>query len=222
MQIIRRNFALKLLSLALAITGWAYIRFASNPVIAAHFDQQLSVPIVAANLPVGLIAHYTEKEAVVTVGTKRGEPPVKPDEIKAVLDLSNKAAGVYNVPVQLVAPNIVVQSLSPASVSLTIERIEAKTFPVIFHYVGSEQNGVVVREATVTPGNVGVNGATSVLSQITAVRVDVPVPTAPRDFDVMARPMPVNSLGQEISDVAIAPDLVRVQVHFVAGAGTKQ
>ncbi len=66
-QIIRKNFGLKVLSLALAIVGWAYFRFASNPVIAAHFDQQISVPIVAANLPVGYIAHFTEKDAVVTV-----------------------------------------------------------------------------------------------------------------------------------------------------------
>lgn len=222
MQIIRRNFGLKLLSVTLAIVGWAYFRFATNPVIAAHFDQQLSVPIVEANLPVGYIAHFTDKEAVVTIATKRGEPAIKPDEIKAVLDLSNKTAGVYNIPVQLVAPNIVVQSLSPASVSLTIERIEAKNFPVIFHYVGAEQSGVVVGDATVMPTTVSVHGATSLLSQITAVRIDVPVPGAPRDFDEMARPTPVNSLGQEVTGVEIAPDLIRVQVHFVAGAGTKK
>lgn len=36
MQIIRKNFGLKLLSVAIAIVGWAYIRFAGNPAIAAH------------------------------------------------------------------------------------------------------------------------------------------------------------------------------------------
>jgi hypothetical protein len=36
MQIIRKNFGLKLLSLAIAIAGWAYIRFAGSPAIAAH------------------------------------------------------------------------------------------------------------------------------------------------------------------------------------------
>jgi hypothetical protein len=34
MQIIRKNFLLKLLALTLAIVGWAYIRFAGNPAIA--------------------------------------------------------------------------------------------------------------------------------------------------------------------------------------------
>ena len=62
MQIIRKNFGLKVLAIALAIVGWAYIRYATNPIVAAaRFDQQISVPITAVNLPVGYIAHFTEQ-----------------------------------------------------------------------------------------------------------------------------------------------------------------
>lgn len=221
MQIIRKNFGLKLLSITLAVIGWAYFRFATNPVIAARFDQQLSVPIAAANLPVGYIAHFTEKEAVVTVATKRGDAPLKPDEIKAILDLSNKNEGVYNVPVRLVAPDIAVQSLSPASVTLTVERIAARTLPVIFHYVGQEQSGVVVRDAAVAPTAVTLHGPSSLLSQVSAVRVDVPMPSAPETFDEMARPVAVDSMNQEVAGIESAPNLVRVQIHFDAGTGEK-
>lgn len=222
MVIIRKNFGLKLFALALAILGWAYFRFASNPVIAARFDQQLSVPISAANLPVGYIAHFTEKDAIVTVATKRGQPPINPQEVKAVLDLSNKSAGIYNVPVQLVAPNIVVQSLSPASVSLSIEKIDARPFPLSLHYTGNATNGVVVSDATQVPNDVTVHGPTSLLSQVTAVQLDVPLPQSPSAFDSMVRPVPVNSLGQEVAGVEVAPDLVRVSVHFVKGTGASK
>jgi hypothetical protein len=125
LEIIRKNFGLKVLSVALAVVGWAYFRFASNPAPLTLFEQQLTVPIVATNLPSGFAAHYAAKEAVVTVSVKRGDPPVKSDDVRAMLDLSDKAAGVYNVPVQLVAPTVVVQSLSPATVSVTIERTGA-------------------------------------------------------------------------------------------------
>lgn len=221
MQIIRKNFGLKLLSVTLAIIGWAYFRFATNPVIAARFDQQLSVPIIAANLPVGYIAHFTEKEAVVAIASKRGDAPLKPDEIKAVLDLSNKSEGVYNVPVQLVAPNVAVQSLSPASVTLTVERIAARTLPVIFHYVGQEQSGVVVRDASIAPTAVTLHGPSSLLSQVSAVRVDVPMPNAPQTLDEMARPVGVNSMNQEVTGIESAPNLVRVQIHFDAATGER-
>ncbi len=219
MQIIRKNFGLKVLSLALAIVGWAYFRYAANPAIAARFDQQISVPIVTTNLPVGYVAHFSDKEAVVTIASRRGEAPIKPDQIKAFLDLGFRSPGVYNLPVELVSPNVVVQSLSPASVSLTIERIEQRAFPLAIHYVGQTQNQIVVSSVQTTPANVTVHGPNGVLSQVTAVRIDVPFATSPVAFDSMVRAVPVDSLGQEVAGLTVAPDLVRAQVQFVKGTG---
>lgn len=221
MQIIRKNFALKLLSVALAIIGWAYFRFATNPVIAARFDQQISVPIITTNLAPDLVAHFTDKEAVVTVAQKRGSAPVKPDEVKAVLDLGQKAAGIYNIPVQLVAPNIQVQSLTPASVSLTIEKIEDRSVDTVVHYQGTLPSNVVVGSSRITPARVMLHGATSALSQVSDVRLDVPVPNGPKTFDGMIHPIAVNTLGQEVVGLTVTPDLVRVQVTFIAGGGSK-
>jgi YbbR domain-containing protein len=217
---LRRNLGLKLLSLLLAILGWTYFRFGPNPIVSTHFDQQLSVPIVAANLPDGYIVHFTDKEALVTVQTKRGDPDLKPDEVKAVLDLSNKLSGVYNIPVQLVAPNVVVQSLSPASISLTIERVAERSLPVTFHF-SNEQTPVVIGSERATPSQITVHGPESMLGQIATVRVDVGVPTSPKSVDEMLRPVAVNSAGAEVSDVEVSPDLVRVQIAYVPGTGAK-
>ncbi len=222
MVIIRKNFGLKVLSLALAIVGWAYFRFATNPVLASRFDQQISVPIVAAHLPAGFVAHYTAQEAVVTVEAKRDEPAIKPDDIKAVLDLSEIAGrgeGGYNVPVQLVAPNVQVQSLSPASVSLVIEKIDDRTYPVLLHYSGQPSTTVVVSGSALTPPKVIAHGESGLLQQVAAIRVDVPLPQSPSDFDSMVRPVPVNAAGEEVANLTVSPDLVRVQVHFVKGSG---
>ncbi|MEO6835915.1 MAG: CdaR family protein [Candidatus Tumulicola sp.] len=223
MQIIRRNFALKLLALCLAIVGWAYFRFATNPIVAAaRFAQQISVPIAAANLPVGYVARFTDREAVVTVEGRRGYPAIKPDEIKAVLDLSGKTAGVYNVPVALVAPAIAVQSLSPASVSLTIEKIDNRSFPLSLHYVGGESGGIVVAGTQLRPATATVQGPTTLLTQVAAVHLDVAMPSEPKALDEMVRPVAVNSMGNEVAGLEVAPDLVRVQIQFAAGTGAEK
>lgn len=214
---IRHNFGLKALSVLLAIVGWAYFRFASNPLITARFDQQLSVPIAAVNVPSGYIARFPEKVAMVTVQPQRGQPPVKPDEVKAVLDLSNRGSGVYNVPVQLVAPNVAVQSLSPASVTLTIEKIDQKTFPVAMYY--GMQGNVVVSHFTVTPSTVSVRGPDSELAQVATVRISMPLSSSQASFDEMIRPMAVNSNGDEIHDVQVVPNLVRVQAKLLPASG---
>jgi hypothetical protein len=222
MELIRRNFALKLLSVALAIVGWAYFHFAANPVFATGpFDQQLSVPITAANLPLGYVAHFTDREAVVTISTKRGDPAIKPDEIKAVLDLSGKDDGIYNIPVQLVAPNLAVQSLSPASVTLNIERVEQRSFPIAVHYVGSPPRGVVVNQSQIQPGTATVRAPTSALAQISGVAVNVALPDEPKPLDEMIRPVAVGASGAEMSGVVVTPNLVRVRLRLVAAAAPK-
>ncbi|MFN2449218.1 MAG: YbbR-like domain-containing protein [Candidatus Baltobacteraceae bacterium] len=210
---IRRNAGLKLLSLVLAILGWAYFRFANNPFVTARFDQQFSVPITAINTGNGYVAKFSDRTAIVTVEPKRGDPEVKADEMKAVVDLGNRGAGVYNVPVQLVAPSIVVQSLSPASVTLEIEKIEQKTFPVGAHYAGN--GSVVVSRSSMTPASVTVRGPTQELAQVANVRVEFPLDAASRDFTRMVRPVAVNSAGEELHDVQVIPNLVRVEAHFL-------
>jgi YbbR domain-containing protein len=219
MELIRKNFALKLLAVALAIVGWAYFRFASNPIFDdGQSEQQLSIPISTANLTLGYVAHFADREAVVTVAGKRGEPAVKPDEIKAVIDLSNKGAGVYNVPVQLVAPDLAVQSLSPASVTLTIERVEERSFPVVLHYMGQPQPSVVVNQPQIRPNVATVRAPTSLLAQIASVNANVALPEGPKAVDEMVRPVAVNASGMELTGLSISPNLVRVQMRFVAGA----
>ncbi len=219
MQLIRKNFALKVLAVALAVTGWAYFRFTGNAVVPSPEFQQLSIPISAVNLPLGYVARFLDHDAVVTVASKRGAPAVKPEQIKAVLDLTNKATGVYNLPVQLVAPDVVVQSLSPASVTLTVERIEEHGFPVSVHYMGTHPSDIVVSYTAIAPDSAIVRGPLSLLAKVTAVRADVALPTQPKTLDEMVRPVAVDASGAEIAGLSVAPDLVRVQSRFVTGLG---
>jgi YbbR domain-containing protein len=220
-EIIRRNFALKVLALAVAIAGWAYFRFAGASVAGSPIVQQLSIPVSAVNLALGYVARFTDHEAVVTVANKRGDSAVKPEQIKAVLDLQNKGPGVYNVPVQLVAPDVAVQSLSPASVTLTIERVEQRSFPVTLHYVGGQPANIVVTYTAIGPDTAVVRAPTSVLAQVAGLHADVTMPNAPKSFDAMVRPIAVDAAGAELEGVAVTPNLVRVQMHVVAGTGSR-
>jgi YbbR domain-containing protein len=218
LEIVRKNFVLKALALALAVVGWGYFRLAGNPVVATPQFQQLSIPIAAVNLPLGYDARFADHDAVVTVAAQRGQAAVKPEEIKAVLDLSNKGTGVYNVPVQLVAPDVAVQSLSPASVTLTIEKVEQRSFPISVHYVGAQPSGIVVTYTAIGPDAAVVRAPTSLLAQVAGVHADVALPNEPKEIDEMVRPVAVDATGAELATFSVAPNLVRVRIHFSAGS----
>jgi len=209
-----RNFQLKLLALVLAFAAWGYLRFTPNPIIAARFVQQLSVPITTTGLGADRMTHFTEKQAVVAVVVPRGGAPIKPDDVRAVLDLEGRAPGVYNVPVEVIAPKLEVRSLSPASITLSIERVEERSVPVALHYVGEVRRNVVVEHVVLNPSFATMRAPTSELARVSSVRIDLPLPAGPSAFDGMLRPIAVDERGNEILSVAISPNLLRVRADF--------
>ena len=214
LQAIKRNFGLKALALSLAVTAWAYFHFSAASSITAHFDQQLSVPIVVSGLRPGLVASYDEHTAIVTVEVPRNGPPIKSDQLQAVLDLNDKPdPGIMNLPVKIVAPDLVIKSLSPASVTLSVDRLETRTVPVSITY--TRGNGsLVVASSTVSPAVTTVRGIANDLAKVDAVRVEIPLGTKPGRFDAMVRPAAADAHGNEVPNTQVSPNLVRVTARF--------
>jgi hypothetical protein len=211
---LRNNLGLKLLSLAIAVAGWAYLRLTPNPVIAARFVQTVAVPITTTGLPSDEIARVADKQAVVVIDVPRGGVAIEPREVRAILNLAARGPGVYNVPVEVIAPKFEIKSLSPASVTLSIERIEQRTLPVAVHYTGNVRSNVVVATVRVVPSYAILRAPTSDLERVTSVQVDVPLPNAPSTFDAMVRPLATDEHGGEVTAVAVEPNLLRVRARF--------
>ncbi len=219
LSIVRRNFPLKAFAFVLAVAAWAYFRFSASPIISARFDQQLSVPIVVTGLRPGYVAHYTDKFAVVTIDTTRNATPVRPDQVGAVLNLgANPDPGVFNVPVQIIAPDLQIRSLTPASVTLSLDRLEERTVPVGIAY-GGDARGIVVESAGVDPSLVTLRGIATDLARVNAVRVGILLPPKPANLDAMIRPVATTAAGEDVTAVQISPNLVRVRARFVPSTG---
>ncbi len=212
---LRANLGLKVLSIALAIAAWAYFRLAPNPVAAARFVQPLSVPITTTGLKADLVARFTERQALVSVVVPRSGP-VKPDDVRAVLDLEGRGVGVYNVPVEVIAPKLDIRSLSPASVTLSVERVEELHFSVRVRYVGEVRRNLVVDRVDLAPATVALRGPTGDLQHVAGVRVDVTLPSSPGTFDAMLKPVATSASGTELPEIDVEPNLIRVRAAFTS------
>ena len=224
LNLVRNNFTLKVVSVCLALAAWGYFHLAAAPGTTARFDQTLSVPIVVTGLKPGYQARYTDKVATVVIEVPRNGTAIKPDQVQAVLDVGDLVdPGFHNVPVKIVSPDVAIKSLSPASVTLGLDRLEERSVPVSFDYVGDRRT-VVVESADVNPATTTIRGVATDLSRVTGVRVEIPIPTKPEPFDKMIRPTPIDARGTEIPGVQISPNFVRVRAHFVApsGQGTRK
>lgn len=224
LNLVRNNFTLKVVSVCLALAAWGYFHLAAAPGTTARFDQTLSVPIVVTGLKPGYQARYTDKVATVVIEVPRNGTAIKPDQVQAVLDVGDLVdPGFHNVPVKIVSPDVAIKSLSPASVTLGLDRLEERSVPVSFDYVG-DRRSVVVESADVNPATTTIRGVATDLSRVTGVRVEIPIPAKPEPFDKMIRPTPIDARGTEIPGVQISPNFVRVRAHFVApsGQGTRK
>lgn len=216
LNLLKNNFGLKLFAVCLALAAWGYFHLAAAPGTTAKFDQTLEVPIVVTGLKPGYQARYTEKLATVVVEAPRNGPPVKADQLEAVLDVRDLVdPGDHYVRVNVVSPDLAIKSLSPGSVKISLGRLEERTVPVSFDYVG-DRRGIVVESAEVNPPTTTIRGVASDLSKVTSVRVEIPIPTKPKQFDSMIRPTPTGADGGEVSDVQISPNLIRVRARFIS------
>ncbi len=136
-----------------------------------------------------------------------------------MLDLSNKGPGIYNVPVQLVAPDVVVQSLSPASVTLTVEPIEQRPFPDHACTTSAAERAASwseMRASSRRPRSSARRRRCS--GKYRPCRRTSRYQTR-REASMKWCGVAVNSAGAEVSGLSVAPNLVRVEMHFVAGTG---
>jgi len=215
LNLLKNNFGLKVLSICLALAAWGYFHLAAAPGTTARFDQTLAVPIVATGLKPGYQARYAEKVATVVIEVPRNGQSVRPDQVQAVLDVGELVdPGFHEVPVKIVSPDVAIKSLSPASVTLSLDRLEERTVPVSIDYVGDD-HGIVVESAQVSPSATTIRGVATDLSRVTGVRVEIPMPAKPEQFDAMIRPTPAGSHGEVVENVQISPNLVRVRAHFI-------
>jgi hypothetical protein len=213
---LKNNFGLKLLSLGLAVAAWAYFHLAAAPGTIARFDQTLSIPIVVTGLKPGYEARYADKVATVVVDVPRNGTPLKADQVQAVLDVGDVSEpGYHNIPVKIVSPDVAIRSLSPASVTLSLDRLSDRTLPVSVDYVG-DRHGLVVESARVTPSTTTIRGVAADLAKVTAVRVQIPIPSKAGSRDEMIAPIPSDARGTGVQNVDVSPNLVRVQARFVA------
>ena len=202
------------MAFALAVTAWAYFHFSAAPSITAHFDQQLSIPIVVTGLRPGFVADYSDRSAIVTVEAPRNGPPIKPEQVQAVLDLGERDdPGIINLPVKIVAPDLVIKSLSPGSVTLSLDRLETRSVPVSIAYQGGN-GSLVVESSIVNPSTTTVRGVANDLARVEVVKVEIPLGTKPGDFDAMMRPVAADAAGAEVAGVQVSPNLVRVRAQF--------
>lgn len=217
------HFTSLMMALVLAIIIWSVATLESNPSREGYVFDLLLVELV--NRPNDLIVL---EKSVERVRVKVRAPQAIFDQLgtssfRASADLTRLDAGEHKLPIR-VQPNdsrVAVIAVEPPEITVRLEPFKSRTLEVRCDVLDTPPIGYTYRTPTVTPSQVMVSGAASLVDRVNEVSTDVYLrgakATIEREIAVQARDVQ----GNLISGLTISPTVVLVKVPIEQRVGYK-
>ncbi|MBN1178137.1 MAG: hypothetical protein JXD18_02930 [Anaerolineae bacterium] len=211
---IAANVGLFLLSLLLSTLIWAVAVEQENPTIEQPF--RTPIPISVVNQPEGMLVY--EQSAVQTSVTLRAPETVwqvlRADDFRAVIDMGGLGEGQHRLPIAVLVDQrpVAIQSLEPAEVTVTLERVTQVAVPVSVRIEGNTALGYVARMPVAETLTATVSGPSSLVERVAEAVAVVSVDGRRADIDEDFTLEAQDAAGDAIPHVTLSPSRVAVRV----------
>jgi YbbR domain-containing protein len=200
------NIWLKLVSLIMAVALWFFV------ILSGRSEVTMDVPVNFINIPDKFeIVDYPKSISITIEGQERLLKYLKPDEINAVLDISNAKSGrsFYTISRENIKlpKSFLVTGINPETFSLTIEVQLKKVVSVKPHITGAPEKSYKIAAIKVEPETVTLEGPASAISKIDIVR------TEPIDINGINNNL-VYKANLDLSDPLIKKNINKVDIKL--------
>lgn len=210
---LRRNWGYKLLALIFAIVLWISVMASTNPV---RTKTLIDIPVSIENLNVirnnGLTLSkstedYSNFKAKVVVDVYWNDyGNVDERNVALRVDLSGVTEpGAYDLPIAASYSGDVdgVSSISPATLSVTVEEFKSRTVPVEVVAEGELAGGYWAGDLKITPGSISVQGPESLVDTINKAQTTYPLGELVSDYRAARSFVLLDESGAEVDSSAM-------------------
>lgn len=203
----------KILALIMAAVLWIYVMNEQNPPI----ETSLQVPLEIHSLSTTLAAMDVPDEVKVKVrGSRSLIYGLRPQDVKAYLDLKNATEGKYTAQVSATLPNgLELLEITPDTVTITLDPISSKRMPVEIRFTGSLPPGMVVGKVTADTDLITIQGPRSLINAVDRLVATVDVEGQTTDFTASVPVTPLNKESKKQEGVLLSPSNVTVNMNLV-------
>lgn len=218
------NFRILLLAFGLAVVVWVSAVSASDPNVTQVYPRAIPLEVVGKD-PGLVMPSDIPKEVQLTLKAPQSvwdKLVSNPDLIRAVLDLSTYSAGEHTarVQVQISARPVQIISVTPETVSFTLEPVATRTLPVNTVINGQPAVGYKLGEALTTPASVVISGPQSLVEQVNEVRTAVNASNVRERIDTVVPVVVLDAENRALgAGLSVNPDAVHVSVPVVQQGG---
>lgn len=219
---LKSKSVIKIISLILAIGLWAYVLGEVNPTVKktiAEIPVQLTNVETLADSGLALSSDETYFTAIVVKGSRSELNSLKTDDIQATADVYGYKEGENHVSVDVVLPDgIYLEEIRIPEITVKLEKLTAGHLPVTVEFTGESSENMEPTYRSLSPANVEVKGAESVIAKVYSVRVQLDVSELSETWDVYSgTPVALTKDGKIIKNVTISTNSVEVEavMHHV-------
>jgi YbbR domain-containing protein len=207
------NIGFKLLSVAIAMSLWFFVTYRGQS------ETTVEAQLEFKNVPQGLeILRQNIKKVTVNI---RGHESIlnslKPSDVRVVVDLSNGKTGeasyYFDINDVKGTKNIKILRTEPNSVKVTLDVSMSRDVQIKPYIVGLPAKGYEIKKITVNPAVVSVEGATTEMARLAALRTE-PLDVTGLDADI-SQDVRIDTNGRNVriktSDVTVKVVIGRIE-----------
>ncbi len=175
-ELFEKDWFLKIVSLLIAFTMWAFISGQKTPKI---IEKNFTAPIYFENTSDDMILtrDVLYEITVQLRGPETKIKKIKPEDVYITIDLKNKKFGLHSIPLteELVhkPEGVSVVNIIPNTIQFKIEKKITRLVPLKANLVGELPDNLEVKKVILSPPAIKVEGPQSVLEKIQYFKTEV-------------------------------------------------
>jgi YbbR domain-containing protein len=225
MRPLAKNIRSFLLALVLGVSVWVSAVSAADPNEVRTYPRAIPIEVVGKD-PSLVLTNANEIPQTMEISLRAPHSvwemlTAREDTVRAVLDLTGLSTGEHTVKIQVtvaIRPYQIVLE-DPATVTVVLESLAAKTFPLSLSLGGQPAAGYQVGEATMETTKVAVSGPESIVQRATRVRVFVSLDGARESINESLPIQILDAQNKPLKGLTLNPETVRVNVPISPQAG---
>ncbi len=211
-----KNLNTFLLALLLAIAVWVAAVNESDPDEVLTYPAPIQLEIVGQDTDL-LITNTYSKQIELTLRAPRSvweQLVADEDSVHAILDLSGYGTGEHTLTpqIQIGIQPVKVISFTPATLTLDLEELVTRTFPVDLSLTGKLSVGYQAGQASYDAKEIVVFGPKSQVDRIKIVHAQYDMTDVRESIDESLSLHALDEANQEVDGVSLSPDTIRLLI----------
>ena len=205
------NLIIKIVSIILAIALWSAVDASQSKI--SNFPGK--IPIEYKGLKNNLTAISDNEQVSIKIFTEKNIwKQLSQSTFSAKVDLTGLDEGIYELPISVISniSGVQIVEKDPSKIMVRIEPSSSKIVPVIVKPEGDPIKGKTISSTEINPEKVTINGAKSIIDNISEAVVQVNVKNQSETISAASDLLAFDNKGNPIKSIIFEPPRVNVKI----------